>query len=99
MLEYKCQLVGINFVVSEESYTSLCSFVDYEEICYHDKYLGKRLERGLFKTSLGLLINADVNGSLNIGRKYLESVGGYSNELHNDLLKYMVNPKKLTIST
>lgn len=98
MLEYKCQLAGINFVVNEESYTSLCSFVDKEDICKHKEYFGTRVERGLFETSSGLLINADVNGSLNIGRKYLESIGEYSNELHNQLLNYMVNPKRLTIS-
>lgn len=98
MLEYKCQLAGINFVVSEESYTSLCSFVDKEDICKHKEYFGNRVERGLFETSSGLLINADVNGSLNIGRKYLESIDEYSNELHNQLLNYMVNPKKLTIT-
>lgn len=98
MLEYKCQLAGINFIVHEESYTSLCSFVDKEDICKHKEYFGNRVERGLFETSFGLLINADVNGSLNIGRKYLESIGEYSNELHNQLLNYMVNPKKLTIA-
>lgn len=98
ILEYKCQLAEINFVINEEAYTSLCSFVDKEEICKHGEYVGGRVERGLFRTSLGLLINADINGSLNIGRKYLESIGEYSNELHNELLKYMVNPKKLTIS-
>ena len=97
MLEYKCQLLGINFVINEESYTSLCSFVDREEICKHGEYVGGRVERGLFRTSSGLLINADVNGSLNIGRKYLESIGEYSNELHSQLLKYMVNPKRRTI--
>ena len=31
-------------------------------------YLGKRISRGLFRTSKGQLINADVNGSLNIAR-------------------------------
>ena len=98
MLVYKCLLAGINFVVNEESYTSLCSFVDNEEICYHDEYLGNRIERGLFKTSSGLLINADINGSLNIGRKYLESIGEYSDELHDQLLNYMVNPKKRNIT-
>lgn len=97
MLEYKCQLAGINFVINEESYTSLCSFVDREAICKHGEYVGNRVERGLFRTSLGLLINADVNGSLNIGRKYLESIGEYTDELHNELLKYMVNPKRRTI--
>ena len=98
MLSYKCLLAGINFVVNEESYTSLCSFVDNEEVCKHEEYAGDRIERGLFKTSSGLLINADVNGSLNIGRKYLESVGVYLNELHEELLNYMINPKKRTIT-
>ena len=38
------------------------------------KSSGKRIKRGLFKTSNGLLINADINGSLNIMRKYLNEV-------------------------
>lgn len=97
MLSYKCLLAGINFVVSEESYTSLCSFVDREEICKHKEYAGDRIERGLFRTSSGLLINADVNGSLNIGRKYLESIGEYTDKLHTELLNHVVNPKIRTI--
>lgn len=97
MLSYKCSLAGINFVINEESYTSLCSFVDREEICKHKEYAGNRIERGLFRTSSGLLINADVNGSLNIGRKYLESIGEYSDKLHTELINHMVNPKRRTI--
>ena len=54
----------------EESYTSKCSFLDGESICKHESYVGSRVYRGLFKTASGLLINADVNGSLNILRKY-----------------------------
>ena len=97
MLEYKCQLAGINFVVNEESYTSICSFVDNEVVDKHDNYQGKRVKRGLFKTSNGLLINADVNASLNIGRKYLSSIGVYSKQLHNELLEHMVNPRRINI--
>lgn len=70
-LKYKCQLEGINLVLTEESYTSKCSFLDNEELCKHDVYLGKRLKRGLFESSSGRLINADVNGSFNIMRKVL----------------------------
>ncbi len=32
-------------------------------------YLGKRIKIGLFKTFTGKIINADLNGSLNILRK------------------------------
>ena len=65
-LEYKCRLEGINFILTEESYTSKCSFLDNEEVCKHEKYLGERINRGLFKSKDGKLINADLNGSLNI---------------------------------
>lgn len=69
MLEYKCKLVGINFYVVTEEYTSKCSFLDQESIQKHDQYLGKRIYRGLFVSSGGTLINADVNGGYNILRK------------------------------
>ena len=47
--------------------------------CYHKRggmsnaiytnQFGKRVKRGLFKSAVGKVINADVNGALNIGRK------------------------------
>jgi putative transposase len=69
MLEYKCKLEGINFIVSEESYTSKSSFIDNEPMIRGYNYSGKRIKRGLFKTSGGKILNADLNGSLNILRK------------------------------
>jgi len=69
MLEYKCGLVGIDVKVVTEEYTSKCSFLDNEEIGKHDVYMGKRKHRGLFVSSTGRTINADVNGSYNILRK------------------------------
>lgn len=92
-LQYKCQLKGIRFIVTEEAHTSKCSFLDKESVKHHEKYKGKRVKRGLFKTSSGILINADVNGSLNIGRKYLTKLGLYIDELHQSLIQFMVNPQ------
>ncbi len=71
MLTYKCELLGITLHITEESYTSKCSFLDNEEICKHDGYKGKRIKRGLYKSSDGRLINADVNGALNILKKVI----------------------------
>jgi putative transposase len=34
-------------------------------------FSGKRIKRGLYKTSSGRIINADTNGSLNIARKVI----------------------------
>ena len=68
MLEYKCKLAGINIVIVNEAYTSKCSFLDREKISKHDNYAGIRIRRGLFISRSGIMINADVNGSLNIMR-------------------------------
>ena len=71
MLSYKCKLVGIAVIITEESYTSKCSFIDNEVMKHHEEYKGKRIKRGLFRTNEGKLINADLNGSLNIMRKVI----------------------------
>lgn len=75
-LEYLCELNGIIFVKQEESYTSKASFWDKDDIPVYNadnpqKYHfgGKRIKRGLYRTSDGKLLNADVNGALNILRK------------------------------
>ena len=70
-LKYKCELVGIIFVECEESYTSKCDALAFEKVKKHEVYLGKRVKRGLFQSSVGKLINADVNGALNILRKVI----------------------------
>jgi len=75
MLRYKCACCGILFEVTEESYTSKCDALAFEEICKHEKYLGKRIKRGLFQSSAGKLVNADVNGALNIMRKVVGDSG------------------------
>lgn len=68
-LKYKCETVGIMVIENEESYTSKCDALALETICKHDEYKGKRVKRGLFQSSIGKLINADVNGALNIMKK------------------------------
>ena len=73
ILEYKLKQQGITLVRHEESYTSKTSFLDLEEVKKHDIYQGKRVKRGLFKSSKNITINADMNGALNILRKYLIS--------------------------
>jgi IS605 OrfB family transposase len=68
-LTYKAEAYGIKVIQQEESYSSKCSFLDNEPIKHHDKYLGKRINRGLFKSQKGTIINADVNGAYNILKK------------------------------
>ena len=72
-LEYLCKLYNINFHKQEESYTSKASFFDKDAIPVYNQYKaidytfsGKRIKRGLYKTKSGYLLNADINGALNI---------------------------------
>ena len=71
MIEYKAKEKGIQVIVTNESHTSKCSFLDNEPIQKQSAYQGKRIKRGLFKSSQGKTINADINGALNILRKVI----------------------------
>ncbi len=68
LITYKAKLKGIEIKLQEESYTSGCSAIDLEPVTkkYYNK--SRRITRGLFKSGYGIL-NADINGSLNILRK------------------------------
>ncbi len=94
ILRYKCQLSNINLIITEESYTSKCSFVDDEPVKKQASYLGKRVKRGLFKSSDGTLINADLNGALNIGKKVFPTGFNYSNGIEG----FVVSPYKINFN-
>ncbi len=68
-LIYKAEDVGIIVELTEESYTSKIDHLANEPFGHKDNYLGKRVHRGLFKSSTGKVINADVNGAIGIMRK------------------------------
>ena len=68
-LKYKCEDVGIKYIETEESYSSGTSFLDGEEPIKQNYDKSRRIERGLFRSNSGLLINSDVNGSLQIMMK------------------------------
>lgn len=75
-LECLCWTYGINYIEQEESYTSKSSFIDNDispeykaEQPYLGQFSGKRIHRGLYRSKDGIIINADVNGAANIGRK------------------------------
>lgn len=89
MMEYKASEAGINVEAHNESHTSKCSFLDNEDVCHHDEYLGKRKKRGLFVSSVGCMLNAGINGAANILRRGL----GKTFSPH----KSMFNPIKIDI--
>ena len=68
-----CDQYNINYIEQEESYTSKASFLDKDDIPTFNpsndtrySFSGKRIKRGLYKSSNGAIINADVNGACNI---------------------------------
>ncbi|MEG3901368.1 transposase [Microcoleus sp. B4-C5] len=96
MLEYKAELVGIRVIVQEESYTSKSNFLALDPIPVYGKtgandvaFSGKRIKRGLYKTSVGQLINADVNGAYNILRKAIP------NAFSNGIGSCVVQPRRV----
>jgi putative transposase len=94
MIKYKADEVGINVITHEESYTSKCDSLALEPIKKHEKYLGKRIKRGLFQSNTGKLINADVNGSINILRKVIQN-----EKIISDLLDrgFVLNPIRINL--
>ena len=71
-LIYQAKLEGIEVVKIGEKYTSGVSALDKEEITKENYNKKRRVSRGMFITNKGIKINADINGSLNILRKYIE---------------------------
>lgn len=76
-----CEEYGIQFVETEESYTSLASFLDGDSLPKYGekpkdwKPSGKRVMRGAYVTATSELINADCNGAANIFRKVETQLG------------------------
>ncbi len=80
-IEYKAENLGIVVKLQDESHTSKCSFVDGESVRHHKEYVGKRVKRGLFRTRLNYLINADVNAGLNIIKKSNPEAFNHMNDI------------------
>ena len=96
-LKYKIEkFLYLNLFIVEESYTSKCDHLVKETMEHHENYLGKRIKRGLFKSSTGKELNADINGAIGILRK--------GNAISDDQIKILrdrgdiVSPKVLNIN-
>ncbi|WP_013324622.1 RNA-guided endonuclease InsQ/TnpB family protein [Gloeothece verrucosa] len=96
-----CELYKIKFIQQDESYTSKSSFLDgdfiptYGEKPNEWKSSGKRVKRGLFRTSNNQYINADCNGAANVIRK-LQQVSTILNfDLSRVSRAVLTQPQKL----
>lgn len=102
MLTYKCALEGISVHIIDESYTSKASFFDRDFIpeykpadLFKHKFSGRRKYRGIYN-SKNFTLNADVNGSLNIMRKFFQYHAEIAEPLYSEeFLK--CSPKVFTI--
>lgn len=84
MIQYKAELEGRAVKKQQETYTSGVSAFDLEPITKKYYQKNRRIRRGLFRTNTGLIVNADVNGSLNIMRKYMQKGIPYLIQLVRD---------------
>jgi putative transposase len=79
-IEYKAEAVGISIVYTEEAYTSQASYLDRDPLPVYVKgvsheFSGRRVHRGLYQSD-NVRLNADVNGSYNVGRKVIGDAFG-----------------------
>lgn len=93
-LQYQCELHSIKYCPQEESYTSKASALDNDRIpTYGDtdipNFSGKRIRRGLYVSGDGKFLNADINGSVNILKKYFKE--RKSNGITPDDVRALVN--------
>ena len=101
-IEQLCEQYQIDFIETEESYTSKASFLDNDVLPTFGakpegwKSSGTRIKRGLFKTSTGIKINADCNGAANIIRKVAMKLGFQLSGISRGALSA---PKKVLIWT
>ena len=92
LIIYKAELLGINVIVYNESYTSGTSFLDHEIPNKQNYNKSRRITRGLFKATNGKLINSDINGSLQIIHKvFYETINNilansYSEQIYDQLI-------------
>ncbi len=71
LLGYKCRMQGLWLQETEEAYTSKVDHLALEPMQRpkDGRFLGQRVKRGLFRSSTGRMIHADINGCIGIGRK------------------------------
>jgi len=71
LIKYKAEYQGIEVIETEESYTSITSYLDKEDPIKDNANKARRIHRGLFVSSKGKRINADVNSAYQIMKKVI----------------------------
>ena len=80
MITYKALNAGIRIIEQEESYTSKADLISNDRIPTYgvdDKdasFSGKRIKRGLYRCSNGMILNADCHAAANIMRKAIPDI-------------------------
>lgn len=97
MLRKRCSRHNIEFIELDEAFTSVCSFVDNEDICAKVEYCGKRVTRDKYYSKQGYSIHADVNASYNIAKKYLVNTGIWSDIYFTQMVAMLNNSRFISV--
>ncbi len=99
-LEALCSRYGIEYLEQEESYTSKASFYDRDKIPVYNadnptkqKFSGRRVKRGLYRTKDKHYCSSDINGSANILAKCIHGL-----DYQRVSSGFLANPLRITIA-
>ena len=100
-IQQLAESLGIQFIEQEESYTSKADALANDTIPVYGekpatwKASGKRITRGLYRSSTGRTIHADCQAAWNIARKAGMNVGAFLTE--PALVGYLTSPRRLRV--
>ena len=88
---------GIYVRIINESYTSKSSFYDNDPI-EKNKYSGERIKRGLYQTKNNIIVNADINATLNIYKKYIMKSNSTDNKVNYLMSRGLTIPSRVIVA-
>ena len=94
----KARRYGIKVSIINEAYTSKASFYDDDKIEKGYPYSGERIKRGLYERNNKQLVNADINGALNIYKKYMLKSNSKNSKVSYLMSRGLTIPSRVLIT-
>ena len=91
-IQYKAEECGVRVILTEESYTSGTSVLDREAPVKESYNRARRIRRGLFRSNVGVTVNADVNAACQVMKKV------FPNEFSDGIEGVVLRPIRVDVA-